>query len=305
MIQIPQYFLEKAAHQFGDDGPEWVRQLPILLAACQEKWRLSDCVPAANLSINLVCYARSEIHGDVVLKIEGPHSERFTEIVALRLYGGRRVCKCLEVEGDADAVLLERIVPGHNLRSLPDKRTQLEIGAELIAELPFPLDHPYRFPAYGDWISRAVATTHERFNPDARMVNLMAEMENCYQGLCPPDGPQFLLHGDLHHENMLQHSDEEWKAIDPQGVIGPPLLECARFMENHAIDNNGLSLEILDETVGYLADRLAEPRRAIGNAAFIMHMLSTCWGLEMGYSAARIEQQIVECEEMLQYVRHA
>ena len=92
-MQIPQYFLENAARQFGDAGPGWVQRLPDLLAHCQRTWRLSGCVPADNLSINLVCYARSEIHGDVVLKIEGPHSERFTEIAALQLYGGRRACR--------------------------------------------------------------------------------------------------------------------------------------------------------------------------------------------------------------------
>jgi streptomycin 6-kinase len=302
-MQIPETFLEKAARQFGVDGPAWVQELPTVLARCQEKWRLSDCVPAGNLSINLVCYARSEIHGDVVLKIEGPHSERHTEIMALRLYDGRRACKCLEVEEDAAAVLLERIVPGHDLRSLPDKRTQLAVAAELIAELPLPLDQPYGFATYGDWISRAVATTHERYSPDARMVSLMAEMENRFYGLCPRDAPKFLLHGDLHHDNMLQHRDGEWKAIDPQGVIGPRFLESARFIENHAIDDKGVCLETLDETVAYLAERLGEEKHVIAGATLILHVLSTCWGYEMGYSAAQISQQKEQCEELLQYVR--
>jgi hypothetical protein len=161
-MRIPQYFLDNAARQFGDAGPEWVRRLPDLLARCQAKWRLTDCVPVGNLSINLVCYARSEIHGDVVLKIEGPHSERRTEILALQLYGGRRACKCLEADDAAAAVLLERIVPGHDLRTIADKRSQLEIGAELIAELPIPVDHVQGFPHYGDWVSRAIEITHAR-----------------------------------------------------------------------------------------------------------------------------------------------
>jgi len=302
-MQIPEYFMHNAARQFGEAGPDWVQRLPSLLERCQEKWRLTDCVPADDLSINLVCYARSEIHGDVVLKIEGPHAERQTEVLALELYGGRRACRCLGVMGDADAVLLERIIPGHDLRTLTDKRVQLEIGAELIAELPISVDQTLDFPGYGDWIARAVEITHARYNPSPRMAQLMAEMEKLFGELCPAGAPQALLHGDLHHANMLQHRDGQWKAIDPQGVIGPPFLETARFIENHAIDESGLCPDTLHEAVGYLAERLGEPTRTIAGASFILHLLSTCWGYEMGYDAACINQQIDECEELLQVVQ--
>ena len=32
--------------------------------------------------------------------------------------------------------------------------------------------------------------------------------------------PQMLLHGDLHHWNILSDADRGWMAIDPKGVIG-------------------------------------------------------------------------------------
>ena len=303
-MQIPEYFARKAARQYGDAGPDWVRSLPSLLARCQEYWRLTDCVPADNLSINLVCFARSELHGDVVLKIEGPHSERLTEIKALRLYNGRRACKCLEVDEEAAAVLLERIVPGHDLRTLPSKRAQLEIAAELIAELPIRIDETQDFPHYGDWVRRAITKTHASYDPNARMTVLMAEMEELFREICPAGAPQVLLHGDLHHDNMLQHQSGEWKAIDPQGVIGPPFMETARFIENHAIEGDtGLSLDTLDQAVAYLAQRLGEPKRFVGGATFVLHVLSTCWGYEMNYDSAEIDQQIDECEALLQYAR--
>ena len=34
---------------------------------------------------------------------------------------------------------------------------------------------------------------------------------------------EYLLHGDIHHENILQNNKDSWLFIDPQPVIGEPL----------------------------------------------------------------------------------
>lgn len=298
---IPNYFLQKASRQFGDAGPQWVRELPSLFALCQDKWGLTDCVPADGLSINLVCYARSEVHGDVVLKIAGPHGERYTEMPALRLYGGRRACRCLDVDEGASAMLLERLVPGHNLRTL-EKREQLEIGTELVASLPVPVTESHGLPHYRDWVARAVETTRIRFDPDARLRALLSAMERTFGEICLRDSLRYLLHGDLHHENMLLGRGGIWKAIDPQGVIGPPYFESARFLENHVIEHGaGIRLTQLDTSVRYVAKRLGESARVIAGALFVLHTLSTCWGLEMGYTRERVARQVGECEKLLEF----
>ncbi|MBN1878206.1 MAG: phosphotransferase [Anaerolineae bacterium] len=301
-MQIPEYFLHQAARQFGAAGPGWVQSLPTLLTRCQAQWQLTDCVPADKLSINLLCYARSAIYGDVVLKIEGPHNERYTEITALRLYAGRHACKYFAVDEEIAAVLLERIVPGHDLRTVPDKQAQLEIGAELIAELPIPVGETHGFPHYADWVRDAIATTHARYAPNARMIRLMDKAETIFHDICPPTIPRVLLHGDLHHENMLQNHTGEWKAIDPQGVIGAPFMESARFIENHAIVTDTLSMEDLDAAVTHFAERLHTPKPTIARATYILHVLSTCWGYEMNYDEQTINQQIEECERLLTYL---
>jgi len=303
-MQIPEYFLCKAARQFGDAGPGWVRQLPALLARCEDQWQLTDCVPADSLSINLVCYARSAMYGDVVLKIEGPHTERFTEMTALRLYAGHYVCTSFAMNEEIGAILLERIVPGYDLRKVPDKRKQLEIGAELVAKLPIPLDKTHGLPYYGDWVTKAIATVHAQYNPSPRMITLMDATADLFREICPGDEPHYLLHGDLHHENMLRHHDGTWKVIDPQGVIGAPFLESARFIQNHVIDQNDVfHRDMLDDTVAYFAARLGESKYTIASAFFILHVLSTCWGYEMNYEDHRLAKLIDECEALLKYIR--
>ena len=44
--------------------------------------------------------------------------------------------------------------------------------------------------------------------------------------------PQILLHGDLHHWNILSDADRGWMAIDPKGVIGASCLDVGRFINN-------------------------------------------------------------------------
>jgi streptomycin 6-kinase len=301
-MEIPAYFINKASRQFGDSGLDWVKQLPTLLAFYLDKWQLTDCLPADKLSINLVCYARSAIHGDVALKIEGPHAERYTETKALKLFNGRYACKCLEADQDAAALLLERIIPGNNLRTINDKSKQLEVGAELVAELPIPIQENCGFPNYEDWITDAFTSTLARFKPGLRMQKMMSVADLLFHEICPVGSPKALLHGDLHHENMLQHRNGEWKAIDPQGVIGAPFLESARFIQNHAIEHGGIDWQLLDQSIRYFADWLGQSQKDIACALYILHVLSTCWGYELNYSDLQISQGINECEDLLKYL---
>ncbi|ETZ04729.1 aminoglycoside phosphotransferase family protein [Holospora undulata] len=47
--------------------------------------------------------------------------------------------------------------------------------------------------------------------------------------------PDILLHGDLHHNNILQNADG-WFVIDPKGVIGKPAYEVVAFIRNPMLE---------------------------------------------------------------------
>lgn len=300
MTEIPEYFLRKASRQFGNAGPAWVQALPALLSQCIERWDLHHCRPIDNLSINLVCFATSPVYGDVVLKIQGPHNERFTEMTALDLYAGKYACQTLECDYQQAVMLLERILPGDDLRSLPSKDEQLAIGAEMLLNLPIPMNQPHGFPHYRDWLVSAFNTMHSQFQPDELTQKLMASAWELFHEL--DDSTRFLLHGDLHHENILKSGDGAWKIIDPQGVIGPKLFECGRFIENHVIDDVRLDHEMTFHTIAYLAEAMQQPRRSVAGAFFILHLLSMLWGYEMNYTPDVLSQGISECAQILKMV---
>lgn len=300
MVDIPAYFQRKAARQFGQAGPGWVRELPLILSQCIERWNLSDCQPIDELSINLVCFAKSPTYGDVVLKIQGPHTERFTEMTALELYNGRCACRCLECDRERAAMLLERILPGNDLRSIPAKDEQLAIGTEMLCALPTPLCETHGLPSYRDWITTAFSTVQREYEPDALMKKLMSSAWELFVEV--DDAGQFLLHGDLHHDNILQSGTGEWKIIDPQGVVGSALFECGRFIQNHVIHDTGIDREEAFRTISYVAAHLGRPARHVAAAFFILHLLSTCWGYEMNYVPEDLSRGVLESAELVRMV---
>ncbi len=99
---------------------------------------------------------------------------------------------------------------------------------------------------------------------------------------------RWLLHGDLHHENILWDDALGWLAIDPKGVIGPKPMECGRFLHNFVEDEvpgiNHLRdapmddvCEIMEMRIRTFAAALGLPRADLLRASFVDSVLSFCW----------------------------
>ena len=43
--------------------------------------------------------------------------------------------------------------------------------------------------------------------------------------------PDVLIHGDLHHRNILSADREPWLAVDPKGLIGDPAYDAVTFLK--------------------------------------------------------------------------
>ncbi len=297
-MQIPQYFVRKASRQFGEEGHAWALRLPSLVDRCRAAWQLIDCVPVHDLSINFVCMCRSAQFGDAVLKIQGPHGERYTEIEALRLLAGTGCCRMLAVDLQSAAMLLERIKPGLPLRALSDRDQQLSIGTRMIASLPQRVPGGHTLPTYQDWLDTAAGMLSRTAAPPA-LGDLLREACEQYRRLHVPGEPAAVLHGDLHHDNILLAGGDHWVAIDPQGVIGPPVLEAGRFIQNHAVEDYATTdLRDLDATVGYISRTLQYPHDRVLRAFFVLHVLSVCWDWEMHAEPRKLARGAEQCRQV-------
>jgi streptomycin 6-kinase len=303
-MEIPEYFLQKASRIFNDQGPAWVRELPSHLARCIDMWQLSECRPIDDLSINLVCYAHSSQFGEVVLKIQGPHTERYTEITALQRYNGRHACRLHAVDLSIPAMLLERIRPGTCLRALEDKAEQLRIGVEMLARLPIPIEKDCGLPSYFTWLENVTQKMVAEYHPDQTMQNLLAAAHRFYADMDPDREPLMLLHGDLHHDNILRKGDRAWAAIDPQGVVGAAFLEAGRFLQNHVIPELGLIQP--DETasaIAVVAQGLGQPWQRIAKTLFVLHFLSLCWSYEMQDDPQQLAIGRQQCLDLIELIQ--
>jgi streptomycin 6-kinase len=72
---------------------------------------------------------------------------------------------------------------------------------------------------------------------------------------------QVVLHGDLHHDNVLRAEREPWLAIDPHGVVGDPGFEVGAMLYNpDPARRDRELLALVPARIEQLADGLGCPR---------------------------------------------
>jgi streptomycin 6-kinase len=227
-------FKTRIRNLFGSEGNAWLTNLPSLRESLLEKWSLIETQPVSQLSYNYLEYALSPIHGPVVLKIGFPNPELTTEINALKIYCGLEgAVRLLECDIDQGALLLERIRPGHNLASLSDDQKATRIAAEsMIAIRQSDLDRK-EFPTMEKWCL-GFSRYSESFEGEGGPLPavLYRKASGLVGELLSSPEDHYLLHGDLHHGNLLSREDGRWIAIDPKGVIGEFAFEMGPYLFN-------------------------------------------------------------------------
>lgn len=89
---------------------------------------------------------------------------------------------------------------------------------------------------------------------------------------------QIPLHGDLHHDNVLQGKDGLWRAIDPQGLIGDPAYEVANVFGNPSGPHLFEPARVERLAASFAPVLGCSPRRVLGFAG-VHAMLSVAWSL--------------------------
>src|ERR1043166_625929 len=112
-----------------------VRAREQLIRELETRWRI-EVGPPITLAPNYVVPARREDGSAVILKIGRPSDREIkAEIDALRIYGGDGIAALLEEDRDAGALLLERLEPGHSLRTVADDGEATRILASIMQRL--------------------------------------------------------------------------------------------------------------------------------------------------------------------------
>ncbi len=156
-----------------------------------------------------------------MLKVVSESDDESThEAEALRFWCGDGAVRLVRHDAVRRALLLERAVPGQDASALHDAEAlpiALRVGERLwrLTERARPYEAVTdRVPA---WLGHAGA--HE----------LVAAARHIYERLAPRTG--ILVHGDLHHHNLLRHGGR-WVAIDPKPILGEPEYDVVTLLWN-------------------------------------------------------------------------
>jgi streptomycin 6-kinase len=282
MHHLPDAFVEIVSSTF-DGGREWLNQLPQLIAACESRWGLTAHPPFANLSYNYVAPATLPDGTEIVLKLGVPREELSTEIEALCLYDGRAICRLLEADPEQGILLLERLQPGHMLTAVPDDDEATRIAAQVMRRLWRPLPAEHNFPSVPDW-AEGLKRLRDEFDGGtgpfpARLVQMA---ESLYADLLATSAEPVLLHGDMHHFNILAAERESWLAIDPKGIVGEPAYEVGALIRNVLPDiHDTPNLErVLARRFDILAEMLELDRQRLWHWSIAQQVLSAWWTYE-------------------------
>ena len=277
MFTIPQQFARTTAEVHGAAGVRWLRGLPDLLTEYAARWDLTVESPFAALTYNYVTPAVFADGSSVVLKAGVPCHELSTEAASLRLFDGRGAVRLLEADTDKGVLLLERLTPGLSLLSLSDDEQATGIAADVMRGLWRPAPGDHTFPTVSEWFE-GVARLRWRFGGGTGPLppRLVEEAEALSAELTASAMDAVVLHGDLHHGNILRAGRTEWLAIDPKGVIGEPAFEPSAFLLNPTLQ----SAEVLQRRVAIFAERLDVPRERVRGWGLARAVLSACWTLE-------------------------
>jgi streptomycin 6-kinase len=210
-----------------------------------------------------------------VLKVFKPGSDEAAGARYLERHRGHGAARVLE--SDDGAVLIERLAPGTQLTALPlagrdDEATH--VICDVIERLQGAKADPGGWPGH---------TLHfdefEKSHPvDPLTPQIVARAKAVFAELEASQPQRVLLHGDLHHENILLDDMRGWLAIDPKGEIGEIAYELAaplrKPLENAA---HFVSAAQMDRRVRISCERLGLDRQRVLGWCFARNCSAALW----------------------------
>ncbi len=304
MFVIPDDFVRKMIALGGEEGRAWIERLPTILAVCEQRWGLIIGFPF-DLSYNYVAPAVRSDGTSVVVKACLPDGES-TQVEALRLFDGCGMVRLLEYDEGDEVMLLERLRPGTLLSTVEDDEKATSIAASVMRQMWRPVPQERAFPTVFDW-GEGFARLRQHYSggcgpfPPA----LLEEAETLFAELSASMAKPVLLHGDLHHENILAAERQPWLAIDPKGLVGEPAYEPGALLRNQlsVVLEDPRPGRVLARRVDQLAEELGLDRARVRGWGLAQAVLSVWWSIEDFGRLENYDMETLACAELLAAIK--
>ncbi|EPZ49257.1 aminoglycoside/hydroxyurea antibiotic resistance kinase [Bacteriovorax sp. BAL6_X] len=251
------------------------------------KWdlKLVDLV-AQTTTANL--YLVNSQFGDAILKV-------FTDIGRVDEGGGTLFLKnmqgrsCAKLYASDEGAQLLEFLPGRNLNEF-SKSAQEDKATDVFVQVIKKIQSSsYNgLPSY-----EFLFKEFDKVTFPTHLNEQLAFGKSLSKKLLETQTQTVLLHGDLHHENIMQNEAGEYVCLDPKGMAGDPAYEIGAILKNPwGLPKISQNLELFNQRVECFVTELGLDRERVVGFAYVHFCLSLLWAVEDGYAYQHQESLI-------------
>ncbi len=243
-----------------EKGQSWLDDLPNTVSLFAQKWNLTDIIPVDNLSYNYVLSATQGLK-PVILKLSLDSEDLKREAEALQAFTGYGGIDIINYQ--SNALLMTQAIPGHSLKDyLPERCDEaLKIACRIAKRL-----HQAPIPKNNSFLTIENRFTYLDLDWNIPIDHLK-RAKLLKQQILAMSGQRVLLHGDLHHDNILANGND-WSVIDPKGVVGYPINEVWSFVT------------VIEKDLAFVAEYFDFKLSDVVKCYYVHAVLAACWAVE-------------------------
>jgi streptomycin 6-kinase len=278
-MKLPDKFVHTMMNIHKEKAEEWLKNFDNMIADYEARWELNIQEPF-DLSFNFVAPAIRNNGQEVVIKVVLSRKEFLGELETLRLMKGKNMVELLEYDVDRGIMILERLSPGVTLAVIEDDEEAAFIASEVMKSLWVPAPNKTELETVSDRensLKRIFNNNPNGFGPLSKET--LQEALSVFEQLNGQINHSYLLHGDLHHYNLLKNGDS-WSAIDPKGLIGDREYDVIQYLLNKLPEKN--VKDTIKKRVDIFVNELNLDKERVLLRGFSHAVLSTCWSIEEG-----------------------
>lgn len=295
-MNLPSAFTKNILTVF-DDGKAWLSHLPAAIKATEKQWDIRVLAHYPNLSYNFVAPVLRQDGTRAVLKLGIPRDELASEIQALRAWKGRGAVKLLAGEPEKGALLLEMLEPGRSFWDSHDDILACQTCAKLLKQLWSAQTDLQSYRNLESWSQELLSYANSYTKTSSPIPYALVDKARGLRQELLQETEQVLLHGDLHHDNMLSASRQAYLAIDPKGIAGPRGYDVGPFLMNPDKRNGGyIAKNVTELRLELFSEILELPKTYLAAWGLVHCLLSLCWDLHEG----KFPQQPLAVAEQLE-----
>lgn len=211
----------------------------------------------------------------IILKIALNSKALINEASCLKAFGKHTAAEV--IADDDNIIIMQRSIPGTMLKDyFPAREGEAtEVLCSVIKELHLAdISKNHSFCNVSELLK---ILDQELDIPD----KISSKARHLRDELLRSANKEVLLHGDLHHDNILKNGDG-WLVIDPKGFLGDPAFELAAYLCNPIPEllQEDNAKEIIANRIKLCSEQLDIPEQRITDWLYIKSVLCWAWSLD-------------------------